>query len=289
MFQTARCQTFCCHLAHHTYLLQCPALVPKSSMPGSAEEHPVEPASHPSDQKAELIDIDEEPAGDHTPRHSTPPNKRVHSDVDSNVIDSVKEQTKKRPQTHASMTPRKPNDRVPNTPAVQPQPQPEQQSQQQLFDRAVRPICFYHRAEPYYEFTNFYQAPINLDGYEWPTSEHYFQAQKWPNMPGFHVKIRHMGSAREVFEFTRQTKQAVRADWDDEKVEVMERAVRAKFMQHTDLMKLLLGTGDAELVEHTSNDRFWADGGDGSGQNMLGKVLMNVRAELRKNLEHQEP
>ena len=44
---------------------------------------------------------------------------------------------------------------------------------------------------------------------------------------------------------------------------------------------MLLGTGEATLVEHTSNDAYWGDGGDGSGKNMLGQILMKIRDELR--------
>jgi ribA/ribD-fused uncharacterized protein len=44
---------------------------------------------------------------------------------------------------------------------------------------------------------------------------------------------------------------------------------------------VLLGTGDAKLVEHTERDAYWGDGGDGSGQNRLGQILMQVRDELR--------
>lgn len=58
-------------------------------------------------------------------------------------------------------------------------------------------------------------------------------------------------------------------------------AVRAKFTQHEDLKQVLLSTGDAILVEHTSNDRYWGDGGDGTGRNALGKILMQVREEIR--------
>ena len=43
---------------------------------------------------------------------------------------------------------------------------------------------------------------------------------------------------------------------------------------------MLMGTGDAKLVEHTENDDYWGDGGDGSGKNMLGQILMRIRAEL---------
>ena len=60
----------------------------------------------------------------------------------------------------------------------------------------------------------------------------------------------------------------------------MREALRAKFTQHPDLKELLLRTGSAQLVEHTANDNYWGDGGDGSGKNRLGILLMELRAEL---------
>jgi ribA/ribD-fused uncharacterized protein len=72
----------------------------------------------------------------------------------------------------------------------------------------------------------------------------------------------------------------LRADWEAVKDDVMRRALRAKFEQHSKLKSLLLSTGDAELIEHTRNDSYWADGGDGSGKNRLGILLMELRSEL---------
>ena len=65
----------------------------------------------------------------------------------------------------------------------------------------------------------------------------------------------------------------------------MREAVLAKFSQHEDLRAVLLGTGDALLVEHTERDSYWGDGGDGSGKNRLGHILMSVRDELRRQEE----
>jgi ribA/ribD-fused uncharacterized protein len=62
----------------------------------------------------------------------------------------------------------------------------------------------------------------------------------------------------------------------------MKEALQAKFTQHSGLRSLILHTSDAELVEHTQNDNYWADGGDGSGKNRLGKLLMELRAQLRE-------
>ena len=43
---------------------------------------------------------------------------------------------------------------------------------------------------------------------------------------------------------------------------------------------ILVSTNGAELIEHTTNDRYWGDGGDGSGTNRLGQLLEQVRSEL---------
>ncbi len=62
---------------------------------------------------------------------------------------------------------------------------------------------------------------------------------------------------------------------------IMREAVMAKFSQHEDLKSLLLSTGDAHIIEHTENDAYWGDGGDGSGKNMLGKILVETRERLK--------
>jgi ribA/ribD-fused uncharacterized protein len=64
------------------------------------------------------------------------------------------------------------------------------------------------------------------------------------------------------------------------KERVMLDSLRAKFTQHDDLKATLLGTGTAKLVEHTENDSYWGDGGDGTGKNRLGILLMQLRDEL---------
>ena len=79
----------------------------------------------------------------------------------------------------------------------------------------------------------------------------------------------------------RSRKRPLRKDWEAVKDSIMHEAVLAKFTQHADLREILLGTGEAKIVEHTANDAYWGDGGDGSGKNMLGQVFMRVREELR--------
>lgn len=149
---------------------------------------------------------------------------------------------------------------------------------QKLLDGMKQVIRFYRKGEPYYEFTNFVPFQIELDAKVWPTSMHYFQAQKHAGSP-LEEEIRRASGPRKAFNLGRSRQP--RPDWPKVRDIVMYRAVRAKFTQHVWLAERLLSTGDAELVEHTANDDYWGDGGDGRGKNMLGCILMLVREELR--------
>ncbi len=141
-------------------------------------------------------------------------------------------------------------------------------------------VKFYSVGNEFGEFSNFAIYPISLDGELWPTSEHYFQAQKFGD-EAYRQKIRKANSPMLAARLGRDRKQKLRRDWESVKIGIMRSAVSAKFTQHVDLRTLLLSTGDAKLVEHTENDDYWGDGGDGSGKNMLGRILMQVRESLR--------
>jgi N-glycosidase YbiA len=145
-------------------------------------------------------------------------------------------------------------------------------------------IWFYATRDAYGAFSNFSAHPVRMNGKVWPTSEHYFQAQKFAGTE--HEEA--VGKARSPMlaaRMGRDRKRPLRRDWDAVKVAIMREVVLAKFTQHPDLRALLLGTGNARIVEHTERDSFWGDGGDGSGRNMLGEILMRVREELRRGQE----
>jgi ribA/ribD-fused uncharacterized protein len=145
-------------------------------------------------------------------------------------------------------------------------------------------IRFYSTSGEHGCFSNFYRAPIELKGKRWPTSEHYFQAQKRAGTAR-EEEIRRAATPKEAARLGRDRKVPLRPDWEQVRDDVMREAVLAKFTQHADLRALLLATGGAVLVEHTENDSYWADGGDGSGRNMLGRILMEVRERLRHEEE----
>ena len=139
-------------------------------------------------------------------------------------------------------------------------------------------VEFYSVNDEFGEFSNFALYPVKLDGQTWPTSEHYFQAQKFKDK-AYKNKIRKAGSPIQAARLGRDRKQKLRRDWESVKVSVMRKALEAKFTQHDELKALLISTGDAKLVEHTANDSYWGDGG-GKGRNMLGKLLMELRETL---------
>jgi len=143
-------------------------------------------------------------------------------------------------------------------------------------------IHFYRVGAPWGEFSNFAPYPMAVDGQLWPTSEHYFQASKFSDATHAEA-IRLCGSPREAARLGRDRQHPLRADWETVKDDVMRRALHAKFTQHPALTELLLSTGDAVLVEHTANDAYWADGGDGSGLNRLGTLLMELRERSRSS------
>lgn len=143
-------------------------------------------------------------------------------------------------------------------------------------------IYFYVPGERYGAFSNFSRHGVELDGAWWPTVEHFFQAQKFED-PAYREKIRSVALPRDAKNLGRTRDRPLRADWDAVRDDVMLRAVRRKFETHPKIRALLLETGEEEIIENAPGDFYWGAGADGSGQNKLGKILMQVRGELRSS------
>jgi N-glycosidase YbiA len=143
-------------------------------------------------------------------------------------------------------------------------------------------IYFYStREKPYGCFSNFSAHSFTRDGVRWPTSEHYFQAQKFDGTP-YAEEIRRARTPKEAARLGRDRSQRLRHDWEEVKDDAMRRAVLRKFETHADIREVLLGTGDELIIENAPNDYYWGCGADGSGENVLGQILMEVRETLRQ-------
>jgi ribA/ribD-fused uncharacterized protein len=153
---------------------------------------------------------------------------------------------------------------------------------------ATKPIIkFYGTQDEYGCLSNFYPATFALNGCSWPTVEHYFQAQKFPDTD-YEQAIRRAKSPAKAKSMGRTRSRRLRNDWERVKNGIMREAVLAKFTQHADLRVVLLGTADAILMENSPTDTYWGIGSHGGGKNMLGKILMSVREELRASTDRGE-
>ncbi|WP_293134960.1 NADAR family protein [Microcoleus sp. bin38.metabat.b11b12b14.051] len=142
-------------------------------------------------------------------------------------------------------------------------------------------IYFYSTRSEYGSFSNFSRHGFELDGEYWPTTEHYFQAQKFPETE-YCDQIRQAKTPKDAAKMGRERSRPLRQDWEQVKDDIMRKAVLCKFETHADIREILLATGDEEIVENAPGDYYWGCGKDGSGKNMLGKILMEVREILRK-------
>lgn len=142
-------------------------------------------------------------------------------------------------------------------------------------------IKFYTTRGDHGCFSNFSRHHVFIDGKVWLTSEHYYQAMKFED-EYYQEMVRETETPREAADLGRNPAMPMREDWDDVKDDFMRKVVYAKFTQHIPQQTILLNTGDATLIEHTKRDSYWGDGGDGTGKNMLGKILMETREKIRE-------
>ena len=126
---------------------------------------------------------------------------------------------------------------------------------------------------------NYEEQHIVIGGVEYGCSEAYYQSMKslgHPQHEFYHERIR-LSSPMSAFQ--KGNYLPIRSDWDEVRVDVMRTAVYAKFTQNEILKQLLCSTAPYPLVQ-IKMDRFWGTMADGSGRNMLGVLLQELRAEL---------
>jgi len=172
-------------------------------------------------------------------------------------------------------------------------------------------ILFYNENDKEYGYlSNFYgkkndsNFKLVIDKKKWKTSEHYYQSCKFIDFPEYVELIRNATTPNIAKIYATQKVQGgypwrtklnpiineykqkgVRIDrnWNKQKIDVMRYVLEEKFEQNPHLAKKLIDTYPYKLVEHTNRDAFWGDGIDGNGENMLGRLLEEMRKELIEN------
>jgi len=125
--------------------------------------------------------------------------------------------------------------------------------------------------------SNFELGDVIYEGIKYPSSENAYQAAK-----SLDIQIRNQFvniSPNESKKLGRKID--VREDWEEVKYGIMYQIVLDKFSRNYELGDLLIETGD-KYLEETNNwkDKVWGVF-DGVGKNWLGKILMDVRTQIK--------
>lgn len=138
-------------------------------------------------------------------------------------------------------------------------------------------IKFYSTNKIYGWMSNFAQYGVTIDNIYYPTNEHFYQSQKSLD-PKDQEFIRTAPKAYQAKH--RGSEIQIRPDWENVKIGIMRVGLLAKINQHLVLRTKLLATGEALLIEDSPSDYYWGIG-NGSGQNMMGKLWMEIRESLK--------
>ena len=159
-------------------------------------------------------------------------------------------------------------------------------------------IGFYHEYDEYGCFSNWYPAEFDYAGMHFANSEQFMMYHKVLMFRKYDladqiVKTSDPGTCKKIA--GQKFPEFNSALWDKTSYTIVKRGVKAKFSQNPDILQILLGTGNLLLAECSANDRKWGIGIDihdpermhvakWTGRNLLGRILMEVRDELRQEI-----
>jgi len=130
----------------------------------------------------------------------------------------------------------------------------------------------------YHFLSNFFPVKINIDGFEYKSTEHYFQSMKFTD-PKIREQVRKAPTPSIAKKLAKKFRK--RKDWFEISLHVMERALRVKF-DILELREKLIETDEMHLQEGNQwDDTYWGvDLNTGKGENHLGRLLMKIRSEI---------
>ena len=124
---------------------------------------------------------------------------------------------------------------------------------------------------------NSYPVTISFEGLLYPSVDHAYQASKTDD-----IKIRELIKKSKISEVKKLGRSLqIRDEWVKSRIDIMRMLIREKF-QNPFLRHLLLCTGNLSLInDNLRNEKFWGMF-KGNGENWLGKILEEVREEIKK-------
>ena len=163
---------------------------------------------------------------------------------------------------------------------------PQTVKQKQYVVKLFEPLRFYkaYKIGNTTGFSNFSSHSVYLEKFriKFDTSEAAFNAYKDPKNIKY---VESLANATTPFIAKDLSKRCVlRDDWYERREEFMTEVIYSKVLQHEDFRTNLIHSYLRPIIHHTRKDKFWGNGPDGGGQNILGKILMNIRHKLLKDL-----
>ena len=123
--------------------------------------------------------------------------------------------------------------------------------------------------------------PFELDGFEWPSVEHYYQAMKFDDAD-YRDRIRQADTPKAAAKLGKRCWKKRRKNWKKNSITYMTRATYIKCRTHPEVAEMLLKSGELEIKDLSMYDYFWGTGRDQRGENRFGKMLMGVRNKLQE-------
>jgi ribA/ribD-fused uncharacterized protein len=128
---------------------------------------------------------------------------------------------------------------------------------------------------------------LNVNGVIIPSTEHLYQACRFPLFPAIQLEIISQTSPMTAKMVSRKYNKFTRQDWIDVRIKIMRWCLEIKLSQNWDkFSSVLLKTGDKPIVEVSHKDKIWAAVHEGDrlvGMNALGRLLMQLREKRVKS------
>ncbi|MDK2776311.1 MAG: NADAR family protein [Pseudomonadota bacterium] len=129
--------------------------------------------------------------------------------------------------------------------------------------------------------SSYAQYAFELDGFEWPSVEHYYQAMKFDDAD-YRERIRQAETPKAAAKLGKSRWKKRRKNWKKNSITYMTRATYIKCRTHPEVAEMLLKSGELEIKDLSMYDYFWGTGRDLRGENRFGKMLMGVRNKLQE-------
>lgn len=152
-------------------------------------------------------------------------------------------------------------------------------------------VLFYGTKGKYGCFSNFYPCTFVCDGVSYHCSEQYMMHQKALLFRNFDIAEAILAESDPLAmkKLGRQVRNYSEKWWGSKRVEIMRIGLKEKFKQNPELLEVLMSTEDAIIGEAAPRDVIWGTGkgkncinpNEWRGQNLLGKILMMVREDIK--------